>query len=275
MLKPFEEVELRIAIDLAIYRRSQEERLVRDLGKPRPTPLTTTSPGPDIERLCNKIQNIQPFSRLPRSALLTLLSQGGQLRILQGDEIDLEEERFKNSGFTVLIGRMAVLRSSYSGRELIVELMLPGDTFGLFADTTSDTSALRCRAQADTHLVFIPRNAFLEVLASHPELYRTVIDDLARRLREAHNFARALAHDRVEVRIASALLRLGRRFSPADAKELTVPLTRQELADLTGTTVETAIRVTRSMEKAGIVDLSQTGTVKILDAEQLERMFDE
>ena len=120
----------------------------------------------------------------------------------------------------------------------------------------------------------MPRPAFLQLIKETPDLYRSFIEDVTRRLRRAHSVSRALAHDRVEVRVASALSRLMTVFcksnDPDDWQE--VHITRQELADLTGTTVETAIRTTRAFERSGVLDLSEVGVIRIKDINELARI---
>ena len=68
---------------------------------------------------------------------------------------------------------------------------------------------------------------------------------IGRRLRAAHDSVKSLAVDPVEARLAATLLRLAEREGARDEQGLTLPfhLTRQSLADMTGTTVETTIRV--------------------------------
>jgi CRP/FNR family transcriptional regulator len=74
------------------------------------------------------------------------------------------------------------------------------------------------------------------------------------------------------VRIASALLALIERFCAADERRdsFEVKMTRQELAELTGTTCETVSRVVKTMERDGLLDLSESGKVNILDVRGLE-----
>jgi CRP-like cAMP-binding protein len=69
----------------------------------------------------------------------------------------------------------------------------------------------------------------------------------------------------------AALLALAPRFGrPAASSDQTrIFLTRKELADLTGTTPETAIRVTKNLEREGLLDLTKPGVIKILSLQQL------
>lgn len=89
---------------------------------------------------------------------------------------------------------------------------------------------------------------------------------IGRRLREAHDSVKSLSVDPVEARIAATLLRLAERDGARTKAGLALPfhLTRQSLADMTGTTVETAIRVVSRWLKAGLV-IDEGGRLVIVD----------
>jgi CRP/FNR family transcriptional regulator len=97
-----------------------------------------------------------------------------------------------------------------------------------------------------------------------------------RRLRRTNDLALGLAHSRVESRIVAALLALAPRFGrPSTSEDQTrIFLTRKELADLTGTTPETAIRVTKNLEREGLLDLTKPGVIKILSLKQLKGVIE-
>ena len=78
---------------------------------------------------------------------------------------------------------------------------------------------------------------------------------IGRRLRAAHDSVESLAVDPVEARLAAALVRLAEREGTRGKQGVTLPfhLTRQSLADMTGTTVETAIRVVSRWLKNGLL----------------------
>jgi len=97
----------------------------------------------------------------------------------------------------------------------------------------------------ETKVLGIKRDSFLSFLASSPEVALRIINVLSGRLREAQSRLKDLASERVEQRLASVLLMLSAKLGP------TLPFTRQEIADMTGTTTETAIRVMAASRTAG------------------------
>jgi CRP-like cAMP-binding protein len=91
----------------------------------------------------------------------------------------------------------------------------------------------------------IPAEPMIALADRHPSLIREMALVIGRRLRSAHDSVRSLAIDPVEARLAATLLRLAEREGRRTAAGITLPfhLTRQSLADMSGTTVETAIRI--------------------------------
>ena len=96
---------------------------------------------------------------------------------------------------------------------------------------------------------------------------------IGRRLRAAHDSVKSLAFDPVEARLAATLLRLAEREGLRDRHRITLPfhLTRQSLADMTGTTVETAIRIVSRWLKDGLL-LDEGGRLVLTDVEGLRAL---
>jgi CRP/FNR family transcriptional regulator len=96
---------------------------------------------------------------------------------------------------------------------------------------------------------------------------------IGRRLRQAHDSVKSLSVDPVEARLAAALLRLAEREGTRSTRGLTLPfhLTRQSLADMTGTTVETTIRIVSRWLKDGL--LADDGArLRVVDVEALRAL---
>lgn len=276
ILKPFKELELKTAIEIALYRAYQGQ----DRQGPTEEPKSKVREGETKEEpLCatmlevyNFLQQIQPFSSLSEATLKMVAKACRFSEFKAGDYIALEGDQ-NVSGFALITGRLAMLKTSTSGKDLIVELIPPGDTFGLIAAMDNSPYSVTVRAQLDSRVLWIPRTLVLRVLDQHPELARKFFQDVFDRLRKAQDISRALAHDRVEVRIASALAALVPRFvGSIKNTDLKIRMTRQELAELTGASTETAIRMTKAMERDGLLDLSQPSHVRILDLEGLREM---
>lgn len=276
VLKPFKELELRTAVELAVHRHKTELARSKtnpedNIGSKKQTPAASKL-DPRATEVASELGRVEPFSYFSRDELLKLCDgcwfdeyKAGDFIIFEGDLGD--------AGFVVTAGRVALVKSSSSGKELIVELLPPGDPFGLFTSLDKQPYAVAVRAQVDARVLWVPRSKVLFALDQFPEISRKLLTEVFKRLRGAHNLSRSLAHDLVEVRIASALLALIPRFCAVESRDgqglYAVEMTRQELSELIGSTPETVIRVTKAMEREGLLDLSQSRWIRILDKEKL------
>jgi CRP-like cAMP-binding protein len=167
--------------------------------------------------------------------------------------------------YVVASGRVKVLKHSSSGKEFVVAFFGPGEVFGevaVFEDRPYPASA---QAVSDAELLGIGRDQFLSFLAGLPEVSLRIINMLGGRLREAQSRLNALAGERAEQRVARTLLMLSSKLGPG------LPFTRQEIADMSGTTIETTIRVMSRMKSAGIIR-SHRGRTDILDEARLRAL---
>jgi CRP-like cAMP-binding protein len=122
-------------------------------------------------------------------------------------------------------------------------------------------------------VLVIARNDCLTLVSRYPVFALAVISDLGSRLRSSAEQIRSLAVERVEQRIARTLLKLGESSGSRLPEGLIIemPLTRQDVADMTGTTVETAIRVMSKFRRAGFIR-TRRGKVVLLDQEALHQI---
>jgi CRP-like cAMP-binding protein len=128
-------------------------------------------------------------------------------------------------------------------------------------------------ALEDTTCVIIPRPAFFRLLESNPSLVRGLLLGLTTRLVELTNRLAELTGGRLEPRFARLFLKLASETGRAERGGTFIPLalSRQELADMTGTTVETCIRIMSRWNKDAIVRTEKDGFV-VLDRPGLERI---
>ena len=164
--------------------------------------------------------------------------------------------------YIVAEGKVKVLKHSSLGKEFVIAFFGPGEMFGEVAVFENKPYPASAQAVTETKVVGVKRDDFLSFLANRPQVALRIISVLAGRLRDAQSRLRDLAGERVEQRLASVLLMLSAKLGP------TLPFTRQEIADMVGTTTETAIRVMSHLKDRGIIR-SVRGKVVILDEEKL------
>lgn len=183
-------------------------------------------------------------------------------RSFMPDEFIFWEEDAPDYFYIIVEGRIKVLKHSSQGKEVIIAFFGPGEMFGEVAVFENKPYPASAQAVAATKIVGIKRTDLLSFLAKYPQVALKIINVLGGRLRDAHSRLRDLAGERVEQRLASVLLMLSAKLG------LTLPFTRQEIADMAGTTTETAIRVMSQLRESGIIR-SVRGKVIILDKEKL------
>lgn len=274
-LKPVREIELKIALEMALYTGQNTIPRTAERVPPPVEPVRgreTAVPTMEIVRLLSE----EPLFKKVRRPLLEDVAVECYVqdyRMLEVISLEGDDDR-NTDGFLVLSGRVAMLKTSLNGRELAVQLLGPESTFGLLSCLDSQLLNLTARAQTECRLLHVPKASLLYLLSEMPELYPELLAELSRRLRSLQDMARSLAHDRVEVRVAATLLMVldHERSSGVKAKPGEIRMSRQELANISGTTVETAIRLTKNFEKLGILELPDHRVIRVLDAEQLREI---
>jgi CRP-like cAMP-binding protein len=147
--------------------------------------------------------------------------------------------------YVVRTGHVKIVRHSKTGKDVVLELLGPGEIFGGVAVIEKRPYPATAQATEPTVVVKLPADAVIALGERHPAFIKEMALMIGRRLRAAHDSVTSLAVDPVEARLAATLLRLARREGTRGQGGVTLPfhLTRQSLADMTGTTVETTIRI--------------------------------
>ena len=183
-------------------------------------------------------------------------------RSFRPDEFVFWEGDAPDYFYVVVGGRIKIAKYSSSGKEFIIAFFGPSEMFGEVAVFEGKPYPASAQAVADTRVLVIKKDDFLSFLATRPQVALEIINVLGGRLRDAQSRLKDLAGERVEQRIAMTLLMLSAKLG------LTLPFTRQEIANMAGTTTETAIRVTSQLKERGIIR-SVRGKIIILDETKL------
>ncbi len=201
------------------------------------------------------------FSSLNADELAELSALAIERRF-QPDEFVFWEGDAPDYFYIVVEGRIKVRKYASSGKEFIIAFFGPGEMFGEVAVFENKPYPASAQTAAATRILGIQKDKYLSFLANHPRVAISTINVLGGRLRDAQNRLKDLAGERVEQRLARTLLMLSAKLGP------TLPFTRQELADMAGTTTETAFRITSQLKEREIIR-SVRGKITILDADKL------
>jgi CRP/FNR family transcriptional regulator len=190
----------------------------------------------------------------------------------KGDLI-FEQESPSNAFYAITTGRVKIYKMMPNGKDLILEIFGPGDPLGAVAVYMDRPFPASAMALEDTTCVIIPRAAFFHLLESNPSLVRGFLLGMTTRLVELTNRLAELTGGRIDARFARLFMKLASETGRAERGGTFIPiaLSRQELADMTGTTVETCIRIMSRWNKEAIVRTEKDGFV-VLDRAGLERI---
>jgi CRP-like cAMP-binding protein len=212
------------------------------------------------------------FSRLSPGDRQTI-AEVARVRAFEKGETIFEQQSPSDAFYAIASGRVKIFKMMPNGKDVILEVFGPGDPLGAVAAYMDRPFPASAMALEDTTCVIIPRPAFFRLLETHPSLVRGLLLGLTTRLVELTNRLAELTGGRIEPRFARWFLKLGSEMGRDERGGRFVPLalSRQELADLTGTTIETCIRIMSRWNKDDIVRTEKDGFV-ILAAPVLARL---
>src|SRR6185369_1634281 len=173
--------------------------------------------------------------------------------------------------YTIVNGRVKVFKTTPRGTDIILEIFGPGDPVGAVAVYESRPYPASAVALEPTTCVVIPRQSFFSLLDTYPSMVRGLLVGLTHRLVELTTRLTELTGGRVEGRLARFFLKLAHDMGQArgDGTFIALTLSRQELADMIGTTIETSIRIMSRWGKQDIVRTEKDGFV-VVDRPALE-----
>jgi CRP-like cAMP-binding protein len=184
-----------------------------------------------------------------------------------------EQDAPADAFYTIAAGRVKIFKMLPSGKDLILEVFGTGDPLGAVAVYDERPFPASAVALEDTTCLVIPRPVFFRLLEEHPSLVRGLMLGMTVRLVELTNRLAELSGTRIEPRFARLFLKLAGDMGRQDRGGTFIPLalSRQELADMTGTTIETAIRIMSRWGKQDVVRTDKDGFV-VLDRTALENL---
>lgn len=201
------------------------------------------------------------FSGLTGNELARLARIAAERRFMSGEYVFWEGDP-PDWFYVVADGRIRVVKHSPDGKDFIIAFFGPGEMFGEVAVFQDHPYPASAQAATDTTVIGIRRTDFLDFLEKNPRIAISIINVLGGRLREAQARMKALAAERAEQRLARVVLMLYNKLGAS------LPFTRQEIASMAGTTIETAIRALGRLKESGIIK-SGRGRMTVVQPEKL------
>lgn len=169
-------------------------------------------------------------------------------------------------------GQVKIVKYSADGQENLLEVIMPGEMFG-GAGILFPTHPATAVAMFDATVLSLDREEYCQIIRQYPDVALRIIGILGERLRAAMHM-RALSTDRVDTRVAHILLKLAAKTGEATEQgiRINLPLARQDIADMAGTTIETAIRIMSRFRKEGLALTEPGGYIVVTDEARLRRL---
>ncbi len=174
---------------------------------------------------------------------------------LSAGETLFEQEDAATAFYVLVTGRMKIAQVTVEGHQVVLRYIAAGQVFGAVPLFTGTGYPAGASAVVDSLAARWDQRTANRLLDQHPRIVMNALTIVGRRLQELQNRYRELATERVEQRVARALLRL---FSgsggPASATQGAFPISRQDIAEMTGTTLHTVSRILSGWEQRGLID---------------------
>lgn len=207
-----------------------------------------------------------------KSDELEQLEQGKSCKQYDKGEVIFNEGAYPRGLFCIQSGKIKLSQVGADGKEQIVHLAHDGDIMGYRAILGEDTYSCSAMALEESKVCFIPKPDFNNLIEKNSKLTLQIVHLLSDELKQAERKITSTAQQPVKNRLAHSLLALKKNYGvETDNKTINISIKRKELANLAGTTRETATRLLYEMQEQKLIELSGK-KIKILDEQLLNIM---
>lgn len=191
-----------------------------------------------------------------------------QERSYESEEMVILEGEPCEAIYFVKSGRVKVFKTSPEGKEQLLRIVRPGESFNEVPVFDEEPNPANAEALDPTVLFLLYKDDMQRLMYQVPAISRNVIRVLASRLRHLVELVEDLSFRNVNARVAKILLQHGHEATSTDGSKR---LTQQQMATMAGTVREMVGRALKGLEQAGAIRMER-GRIVILDKELLERL---
>ncbi len=200
------------------------------------------------------IADLPPFVGIPHEELSAILKKGRSQRFAKGAHI-FEAGQPSENFFLLLDGHIRVVRVTALGEQIIARYISSGELFGIATALGLQQYPANAVAAVDCVVLAWPASIWEATVSEYPSFARNAYATVGARLQDAQDRIVEMATERVEQRVASAIVKLaksnGRQTS--DGVLIDFPISRQDISEMTGTTLHTVSRLMSAWEALGLV----------------------
>ena len=220
------------------------------------------------------------LSMVPSQAPAAAKSQDEDLRALQqiGTKVRFARNTtIFNEGddaaytYKIVSGTVRLCKHTSNGRRQIADFLLAGDYFGLLQLGTYSFTA---EAITDVVVIAYPQRQIEQLSNTMPSMSRRLLTLLSQRLLGMQDHLVMLGRQAAKERVASFLLLLSERSEAEEGEAFEVPMSRQDIADYLGLTIETVCRSLSDLKRSHLIEIPNVHQIAIVDREALEGAAD-
>jgi len=196
---------------------------------------------------------------------------GIKLRFTRGETIFSEGDEADYS-YKVVTGAIRLCKHLADGRRQIADFVLPGDYCGLLH---LDEHRFTAEAASDVTVIAYPQRQVEKLGEELPSMRKRLTNFLARRLMDVQDHLIMLGRQTAKERVVGFLLRLAERSGVGDGETIELPMSRQDMADYLGLTIETVCRVLSELKRRRLIALPSLHGAVLIDSEALRDLFED
>lgn len=220
----------------------------------------------------NKIQTeIEKGRKTSEEEIFQELFESSKTNKYKQNQEIFTEGNYPQYLFYIKSGKVKAYKRSDTGKELTVGLYTTGDFLGYIALLEESTYNITAQALSDCELLLISRNDFNETIQKNASFVLQFTKALARNNNYKADQMVQLAYNSLRKRVANALLLLKEKFSTEESISFRIRITREELANISGTTTESLIRTLSDFKSECLIDI-RGRAIEILDERKLKNM---
>ncbi|MEL6960001.1 MAG: Crp/Fnr family transcriptional regulator [Pseudomonadota bacterium] len=199
-----------------------------------------------------------PFAGLSKAEARRILDQA-TLRQISSNGVCFHEGDDARNFYVLLDGVLRVVRTTKDGEQVVVLHICPGQLFGIAKAFAKDTYHASAKAASPSLALAWPSELWDEYLRDYPGFHDATCRAVGTRVEEMQDKIVEMATLQVEQRIAHAILRLLQKtgLEREDGVEIGFPITRQDISEMTGTTLHSVSRYLSKWQKSGIIEGSR------------------
>jgi CRP/FNR family transcriptional regulator len=211
----------------------------------------------EIHKDCNNcVQGSKSIFCALKTEELELINQSKRCQIFEKGETIFQEAAAPKGIFCIEKGKVKVSQLGLDGKDQILHLAKDGDVMGYRATLSGDIYSCSATAIEQSHICFIPKDVFISLVEKNSKLALQIIHLFSKELKKIETNLTKITQRPVKERIAQSLLLLKNKYGvEADEATINITIKREEIANMAGTTRETATRVLYHLQENNVIEL--------------------